>query len=187
MTITIFRTPVIRPLLAAIARLLLRITGWKVVGAVPAANRFVLIGAPHTSNWDFVLMLMAVLDAKLAVHWMGKHTLFPKPIAGFVYWLGGVPIDRRRTNNTVAQMVERFQGVDEWILLIPPEGTRAQVERWKSGFYHIAVGAGVPIVLGFINASKKELGFGPLFQPTGDFAVDLPQIQQFYADKRGLR
>jgi 1-acyl-sn-glycerol-3-phosphate acyltransferase len=102
-------------------------------------------------------------------------------------WLGGVPIDRRKANNTVAEMVARFQERDDWILLIPPEGTRARVERWKTGFYHIAHGAGVPIVRGFLDASKKELGFGPLFHTTGDVDADMLEIQRFYADKAGLR
>ncbi len=187
MSMTIFRTPLVRPLLALLSRGVLRLLGWRVVGEVPAERRFVLIGAPHTSNWDFPLMIMAVLVARLDVHWMGKHTLFPWPLAGFMKWLGGAPIDRRQANNTVGQMVERFAQADAWILLIPPEGTRARVERWKSGFYHIAHGAGVPIVRGFIDASRRELGFGPAFVTTGDLEADLPKIQQFYADKRGLR
>lgn len=187
MTITIFSTPVIRPVLAAFAALVLRIIGWRVVGPAPDQRRFVLIGAPHTSNWDFPLMIMAVLVARLDVHWMGKHTLFPWPLRRFMQWLGGVPIDRRRASNTVSEMVARFQGRDDWILLIPPEGTRAKVERWKTGFYHIAHGAGVPIVRGYLDVSKKELGFGPLFYTTGDVDTDMPAIQEFYADKRGLR
>lgn len=184
---TIFNTPVLRPVLAAFAGLVLKIIGWRVVGSLPDERRFVLIGAPHTSNWDFPLMLMAVLVARLDVHWMGKHTLFPWPLSGFMQWLGGVPVDRRQANNTVSAMVARFQSGDDWVLLIPPEGTRAQVERWKTGFYHIAHGASVPIVRGYIDASKKELGFGPLFRTTGDVDADMPEIQRFYADKRGLR
>jgi 1-acyl-sn-glycerol-3-phosphate acyltransferase len=184
---TIFRTPLVRPLLALLSRGVLRLLGWRVVGEVPAERRFVLIGAPHTSNWDFPLMIMAVLVARLDVHWMGKHTLFPRPLAGFMKWLGGVPIDRRQANNTVEQMIDRFGQADAWILLIPPEGTRARVERWKTGFYHIAHGAGVPVVRGFIDASRRELGFGPAFVTTGELDADLVSIQQFYADKRGLR
>lgn len=184
---TVFRTPLVTTLLRLLARLLLALSGWRVAGAVPTQSRFVLIGAPHTSNWDFVLMLLAVLVSRLEVRWMGKNSLFPAPLGGLMRWLGGIPIDRSKASGVVAQMVERFDGAGQLIVLIPPEGTRSQVERWKTGFYHIAAGANVPIVLGYIDASRKELGFGPAFQPTGDIERDLPQIQQFYADKRGIR
>lgn len=187
---TIFRTPVITACLRWPARLALRLTGWQVRGDVAGLQRlprYVLIGAPHTSNWDFVLMLAVILACRMEVHWMGKHTLFPWPVGGFMRWLGGIAIDRRQANNTVAQMVEAYRQYDELVVLIPPEGTRRQVARWKSGFYHIAHQAGVPIVLGFIDAGRKEAGFGPAFTPTGDLEHDLAEIQAFYADKTGIR
>jgi 1-acyl-sn-glycerol-3-phosphate acyltransferase len=174
MSRSLFRTPVLQPLLAWIAVGLLRLTGWRVVGGLPPNDRYVLIGAPHTSNWDFPLMLLAVLKVGMDVHWLGKKSLFPFPFAGFMRWLGGIPVDRSKSNRLVDQ-------------LVPPEGTRSQVERWKSGFYYVAQGAGVPILLGFIDFSRKELGFGPLFHPTGDYAADLASIQDFYRDKRGIR
>jgi 1-acyl-sn-glycerol-3-phosphate acyltransferase len=174
-------------MLALLAVGLLRLIGWKVVGGLPAHNKYVLIGAPHTSNWDFPLMLLAVLKVGMDVHWLGKKSLFPFPFGGFMQWLGGIPVDRSKSNNLVDQLVELFQRREELILLIPPEGTRSQVERWKSGFYYVAQGAGVPILLGFIDSSRKQLGFGPLFYPTGDYAVDLVAIQEFYRDKRGVR
>lgn len=184
---SLFRTPVLQPLLALLAVGLLRLIGWKVVGGLPANNKYVLIGAPHTSNWDFPLMLLAVLKVGMDVHWLGKKNLFPFPFAGFMRWLGGIPVDRSKSNNLVDQLVALFGRRDELILLIPPEGTRSQVERWKSGFYYVAQGAGVPILLGFIDSSRRELGFGPLFYPTGDYAADLVAIQEFYRDKRGVR
>ncbi|MDX9875424.1 MAG: lysophospholipid acyltransferase family protein [Spongiibacteraceae bacterium] len=184
---TVFRTPLIAPLLRGLARLLLALSGWRVVGEIPRLQRFVLIGAPHTSNWDFILMLLAILTARLDVHWMGKDSLFPAPVGGLMRWLGGIPIDRSKPSGVVAQMVERYAETDALIVLIPPEGTRSRVERWKTGFYHIAAGAEVPIVLGYIDASRKELGFGPAYQPSGDIERDLPEIQHFYHDKRGLR
>jgi 1-acyl-sn-glycerol-3-phosphate acyltransferase len=102
-------------------------------------------------------------------------------------WLGGIPVDRSKTNNLVGQLVESFQRNDDLVVLIPPEGTRTKVEKWKSGFYYVAAGAAVPILLGFIDFPRRQLGFGPLFYPTGDYGIDLAEIQHFYADKKGLR
>ena len=187
MTITIFRTPLIRPLLALCARVGLRLTGWRVAGGVPENRRYVLIAAPHTSNWDFLLMLVVALDQRIALHWMGKHTLFRWPFGALMRWLGGIAIDRNRANNTVAQMVEVFDRSPDLVVLTTPEGTRSQVSRWKTGFYHIAHGAQVPILLGYVNAPKKEVGFGSLFYPSGDLDQDLLKIQNFYADKVGIR
>lgn len=184
---TLFRVPILSQLLKFIATILLKIIGWRVVGALPSERKYVLIGAPHTSNWDFPLMLLAVLTVGMDVHWLGKSSLFPPIVDSVMRWLGGIAVDRSKNNNLVAQLVDLFRARDELVVLIPPEGTRAKVERWKSGFYHVAAGAGVPILLGFVDASRKELGFGPLFYPTQDYAADLLKIQEFYRDKRGIR
>lgn len=184
---TLFRTPLLKPALGVFARLLLRLLRWRLVGAAPAAPRYVLIAAPHTSNWDFPLMLLVVLRLGLDLHWLGKDSLFAWPFGGLMRWLGGIAIDRSKANDRVAQLAALYGRREALVLLIPPEGTRARVERWKSGFYHIARGAEVPIQLGFIDAGRRELGFGPLFHPTGDFAADVAVIQAFYTDKRGLR
>lgn len=184
---TLFRVPILSHALALLAIFLLKILGWRVVGELPREHKYVLIGAPHTSNWDFPLMLLAVLKIGMDVHWLGKSSLFPSLLGSVMRWLGGIPVDRSKTNNLVAQLVELFHRRDELIVLIPPEGTRSKVERWKSGFYHVAAGAGVPILLGFVDASRRELGFGPLFYPSGDYEADLQRIQSFYRDKRGIR
>jgi 1-acyl-sn-glycerol-3-phosphate acyltransferase len=183
---TVFRTPIVRPILALLAQALLKLSGWKMTGTTPTVPRYVLIAAPHTSNWDFVLMLMAVLKAGIDVHWMGKHSLFKQPFRSLMLWLGGMPINRSQASRTAAQVIERFQAADELVVLITPEGTRSRVERWKTGFYHIAYGAAVPIVLGYVDAKNKELGFGPSFVPTGDLDKDLADIQVFYRDKSGI-
>lgn len=185
---TVFRTPLLNRLLGWFASALLRALGWRVVGELPAQQpKYVLIGAPHTSNWDFPLMLLAVLKVGLDLHWMGKDSLFPFPFRGLMEWLGGIPIDRSQANGQVAQTVARFQASERLVVLIPPEGTRAKVARWKTGFYHIAHGAGVPILLGFVDGRRKELGFGPLYFPSGDIERDLPEIKAFYQDKQGIR
>lgn len=184
---TLFRVPVLSLLLKLIATVVLKVIGWRVVGALPPERKYVLIGAPHTSNWDFPLMLLAVLKVGMDVHWLGKSSLFPFVIGSVMRWLGGIAVDRSKNNNLVAQLVDLFNARDELVVIIPPEGTRSRVERWKSGFYHVAAGANVPILLGFVDASRKELGFGPLFYPAEGYDADLAKIKEFYADKRGIR
>lgn len=184
---SVFTTPVITPVLRALARLLLRLSGWRVEPDARLRPPAVLIGAPHTSNWDFVLLLGAMLVLRLDIRWMGKHSLFRFPFAGLMRWLGGIPIDRRQAHNRVADMVAAFAEDPNLILCITPEGTRKKVERWKTGFYRIAEGAGVPVLLTVIDAERKSLRLLDLFQPSGDLDRDLPQIQRYYIDFRGLR
>lgn len=183
---TVFTTPVVNALFRGLANACLRLSGWRVVGELPKDTpKYVLIGAPHTSNWDFLLMLLAVLHKRMDVHWMGKDGLFRGPMGPVMRWLGGIAIDRSQPNGLVGQMVEVYRQADSMIVTIPPEGTRKKVERWKTGFYWIAHEAGVPIVLGYADFGKKEVGFGPLFHTTGDIGHDMPRIQDFYKDKRG--
>jgi len=187
MRTTIFSTPLLTPLLRLIAIGLLKLSGWKAVGEEVDEAKFVLIAAPHTSNWDFPLMLMVVLKLRMRVFWMGKHTLFPFPIGWLVKWLGGIPINRAKSHNVVNETVERYRSEDELIVLIPPEGTRHRVDTWKTGFYHIANSSGVPILLGYLDASKKEAGLADFFRPSGNLEEDMKDIRAFYASKRGIR
>lgn len=183
---TVFSTPLITPLLRAISVLILRISGWTTRGEPLTHQRCVLIGAPHTSNWDFPLMLMVVLKLRLRIFWMGKHTLFPFPFGWFMKWLGGIPIDRSAAHGTVEETVRQYRENDELIVLIPPEGTRKKVHKWKTGFYHIARNAGVPILLGYVDMGKKEAGFSDFFTPTGNLEQDMEVILAFYRGKTGL-
>lgn len=183
---TVFNTPVITPLLRLISAIILKLIGWKPIGKPLQHQRFVLIGAPHTSNWDFPIMLMVVLKLRLNLHWMGKHTLFPFPVAGLMKWLGGIPINRTATHGVVDQIVEQYQQRDDLVVLVPPEGTRAKVAQWKTGFYHIANNAHVPILMGYIDASCKEAGLADFFHPSGDLEKDMQDIRVFYADKKGI-
>ena len=187
MRTTVFSTPLLTPILRFISVIVLRLIGWRTRGEPLDHQRCVLIGAPHTSNWDFPLMLMVVLKLKLRVFWMGKHTLFPFPFGWFMKWLGGIPIDRSAAHNVVSQTVQKFAEHDELIVLVPPEGTRKKVEKWKTGFYHIAHNASVPILLGYVDASKKEAGFADFFTPTGNLELDFEEIMAFYKEKKGLR
>lgn len=184
---TVFSTPVVAHVLRFVSAVWLRLSGWRLVGEPPALKKYVLIAAPHTSNWDFPLMLQVVLKFGLDVHWMGKHSLFPFPFGGFMRWLGGIPINRSAAHQTVEQVAAAFQRSEELILVITPEGTRGKVNRWKAGFYHIAQRVDIPIQLAFVDAATRTVGFGPLFQPTGDFEADLAEIRAFYQGKVGIR
>ena len=185
---TIFRTPVVAPLFRAVFRAITFILGWKIVGDRPEEKKCLLIAVPHTSNWDFPAMMAVAFTLRLPVNWMGKHTLFPAgPLGAIMRWFGGISIDRRKSHNTVEQMAEAYQQRDELMLIITPEGTRSEVERWKGGFYHIAVAAGVPIYLGSVDVATKTAGVGPAFYPTGDYEADLREMMAFYEGKQGFR
>jgi 1-acyl-sn-glycerol-3-phosphate acyltransferase len=177
---TIFDTPVINTLMCWISRVILGALGWRIEGKPPAARKYVLIAAPHTSNWDFPLTLMVCFSLKIKVYWMGKASLFPPVLGAIMRWLGGIPVDRSRQGNLVQSTVNAFNQSAELIIIVPPEGTRAKVTQWKTGFYYIAQGAGVPIALGFMDYAKKLAGIETLFHPSGDIEIDLPKIQAFY-------
>lgn len=172
---------------ALIGRAYLRLTRWRIDGAVPRPRRFVLIAAPHTSNWDLPFMLAIGWAYGIRVKWMGKHTLFRPPFGWLMKSLGGLPIDRRAPHGVVGQMAERFAQSEELMLAIPPEGTRGLREFWKSGFYEIAKAADVPIVLGYLDFGGKVGGMGPAIRPSGDVVADMDRIREFYSDKTGAR
>ena len=164
---------------------LLRALGWRVGGTQPNLDRYVLIAAPHTSNWDFPLMLAFAAVYDMRISWMGKHSLFKPPWGFFMRALGGVPIKRDRNHNVVEAMVETFNQSKKLVLVVPTEGTRKRVDYWKSGFYHIAHQANVPIVPSFLDWGSKCGGFGPALIPTGDVVADMQYFRDFYAGMRG--
>lgn len=159
----------------------LRLIGWK-VGSVldPSIKKCVLVAAPHTSNWDYPIALATLYACGVQVRFLAKNSLFSFPLGMLMRATGGIPVDRSKHNNLVDSMVHMFSERDELILMIPAEGTRSYVKEWKSGFYHTAMNANVPIVLGYLDYAKKEAGFGDLFYPTGDYPKDLVAIQDFY-------
>jgi 1-acyl-sn-glycerol-3-phosphate acyltransferase len=184
---TIFKTPVVSGFFRFVFIVLTRLRGWRITGEKPTEKKYILIAAPHTSNWDFPSMMAASFVLRLDVHWIGKHTLFPRgPLGMMMRWFGGIAIDRSKSHNTVEQMVSQFNGREDLVVIITPEGTRSKVKEWKAGFYHIAVGAGVPIYMAFVDTKTKVVGMGPAFYPTGDYAVDITSIMGFYADKTGF-
>lgn len=158
--------------------------GWRAHGVVPEPRKFVLIAAPHTSNWDFVYFLGLTEDLGIRPHFMAKTSLFRWPFTNFMLDMGGVPVDRTSNKNYVQQMIEEFDRRDEFMLTIAPEGTRGTVKAWKTGFYHIAVGAGVPLVLGMMDYGSKTGGLGPAIWPTGDYKADMAEVAKIYAKVR---
>ncbi|GAB3762154.1 lysophospholipid acyltransferase family protein [Ramlibacter monticola] len=173
-------------LVAAFSRLVLRLAGWQVVGGAPQAQRYVLIAAPHTTNWDFPLMMLFAAALGIRPAWLGKHTLFKPPFGWLVRLVGGIPVDRRLPGQLVEQLSARFEEQPRLVLVMPPEGSRGRRAHWKSGFYHVARSAGVPIAMGWLDYSRKQGGIGPLLTPSGDLGADMDKLRAFYADKQGL-
>ncbi len=184
---TIFDTPGVNTLLRAFSILFLKLTGWKIEGHLPPdGQKSVLIAAPHTSNWDLPYTLMVAFVLRLNIYWMGKEQIFKPPFRGLMMWLGGIPVKRKSANNLVAASVQAIKEANGPLqLVVPPEGTRSKVRYWKSGFYYIATGAGVPIVLAYMDYERKISGLGPVFHPSGDLEADLARIKAFYAPYKG--
>jgi 1-acyl-sn-glycerol-3-phosphate acyltransferase len=159
---------------------LYKLRGWRIVGQPPAAKKFILVGAPHTSNWDFAVFLGATHELGIRASYLGKHSLFRWPIRRFMIDMGGIPVDRSRRSNYVDQVVAEFARRNQLALVIAPEGTRHSGGRWHSGFYHIAIGAGVPIVPAWIDRGKRMIAIGPGMLPTGNYRSDLRRIADFY-------
>lgn len=174
-----------------LGRSLLRLAGWSVEERLPPHRRYVCIGAPHTSNWDLAVGLAAMLALGFPPRWVGKHTLFRGPMGPLMRALGGVPVDRRMSQDFVQQVVDRFRRAEErdehFVLVIAPEGTRSHTERWKTGFYHIARQAGVPIALGYADYGERRVGVGGWIEPSGDVEADMEEIRAFYDARRGKR
>ncbi len=159
---------------------LFRLRGWQLEGGRPKSRRCVLIGAPHTSNWDFVFFIGATHHFGLQPRFMGKASLFRWPLTRFMYDMGGVPVDRSRRGNYAEAMIAALGQHDEFALVIAPEGTRSAVGKWRSGFWHIANGAGVPLVLAWVNHKTMRGGLGPEIMPSGDFEADMAKIAEYY-------
>jgi 1-acyl-sn-glycerol-3-phosphate acyltransferase len=178
-------TPPAGPIARALARVWLWFFGWKIEGSVPPSIRAVAIAYPHTSNWDLPFMLAIAYRLGIRPSWLGKRQIFRRPFGGLMRWLGGIPVDRSARTNMVAQVVERFGEIDRLFLVVPPSATRHKAAHWKSGFYHIARGAGVPILCTFLDYSRKVGGIGPAVIPSGDLRADMDLIRAFYAGIQG--
>jgi 1-acyl-sn-glycerol-3-phosphate acyltransferase len=176
-------------LISALGRLMLRAMRFRVEGEVPDLPKFVIAVAPHTSNWDFVVgaAVMFALDLRLA--FLAKHTLFRGPFARLLRWMGGIPVDRSSPHGVVHESVEGFCGTPRRILAIAPQGTRkrGQGARYKSGFLHIARGAGVPVMLASLDFGERVIRLGPTFFPGEDIDAELRRVEDFFATVRGCK
>ncbi len=177
---TMFSTPVLREIAVTISRICLQFRGWKLQGELPTEPKYVIIAVPHTTNWDFPLSLAIAFMYRLDMRWMGKSSLFKGWRGPIMRWLGGIPVNRSASTNMVSQTVEKFKASEELAIAIPPEGTRARVDEWKTGFYYIATGADIPIAMGFLDYKKKVGGFLPTFYPTGDIKKDIAEMRKCY-------
>jgi 1-acyl-sn-glycerol-3-phosphate acyltransferase len=184
--LTIFNTPIISPILRLISNSLMRLSGWRVEGKLPNLPKYLIIGAPHTSNWDFLLFLGVIFRLKADVRYMGKAELFRSPFGWFFYWCGGIPVDRSKSSGLVEQMVDASKRSDKFILTIAPEGTRHGVKEWKRGFYHIAKGAELPIVTAKVDGKNKAMRVGDIFHLTEDMEADMKSIQEMFKGMVGV-
>ncbi len=168
-----------------VARALLRTLGWRVAVTWPSVPRCIIIVYPHTSNWDFVIGYVARLASGLPVQWIGKDTLFRWPFAGLLRRMGGIPVNRRQRTGFIAHLVEESRRRPWMWIAMAPEGTRARTDHWKSGFYHLAMAADLPIGLAFIDYRARVVGLTTYLTLTGDEEDDLARIRAAYADKTG--
>lgn len=159
---------------------LYKMQGWRIDGQPPAAKKFILVGAPHTSNWGFAVFLGATDELGIRPSFMGKHSLFRWPMRRFMLDMGGIPVDRSKRANYVEQVVDEFARRDELALVIAPEGSRHTDGSWRSGFYHIAIGASVPIVPAWLDHRQRQAAIGAAIQPTGDYRADVQRLAEFY-------
>ena len=167
-----------------LAQKILKLFGWKMSGNLPpGCMKCIVVMAPHTSNWDFVIGWLGYHSLGLRSRYLIKKEAFIFPLGILVKWLGGIPVDRRKGNSALLHVSEMFKNEQELILTITPEGTRALNRNWKRGFYSLARNAGVPIVLGFLDYRKKVGGLGPLVYASGDYSADMKVIESFYHDK----
>jgi 1-acyl-sn-glycerol-3-phosphate acyltransferase len=165
----------------------LRRFGWRIVGELPPLPKFVVVVAPHTSNWDFAVGIAAMFALDVPVHWLGKDSLFRGPLGPAMRALGGRPVRRDSREGLVMDVAAEIRAAPQFVLGLAPEGTRKKVEQWRTGFYRIAEAAGVPIVPVWMDFGRREFGIGAPFHPTGDLAADLAELQKHYRPEMALR
>ncbi|NYJ01675.1 1-acyl-sn-glycerol-3-phosphate acyltransferase [Nocardioides thalensis] len=168
-----------------IARTVLRATRWRLVGEVP--ERGILVGAPHTSNWDWVAMILIAWSNGVQPQVLIKQSFFKGPVGTLLRATGGIPLDRANPGATIRALLKEAESHDSFLLVIAAEGTRSKGEYWKPGFYRISQQTGLPVTLGFVDGPTRTLGMGPTFQPSGDLVADMNRVREFYSDKQGIR
>ena len=172
-------------MLQVIAKAILKIGGWEIVGTHPTVPKAVVVAAPHTSNWDGFWGLVCRVALDVEIHFFAKKSLFWFPLNILLRSLGGIPLDRKRAGSAVEQAVEMFRKNDSYYFGLAPEGTRSRADHWKSGFYRIAASADVPVILGFLDYGRRRIGIGPTLELSGDWEKDLAFCREFYTDIQG--
>ena len=170
-----------------LARAFWALSPWRLVTEPAPQRPSVIVGAPHTSNWDFVLMLAIAWRLRVPLHWLGKHSLFTSWRGPLMRALGGIPVDRSAPSRVVEEVVARAHAGEVFGLVVTPDGTRGPHTRWRSGFHRIARATGMPVVLGYVDRTTMTTGLGPTLDPTDDLRADMDRIRAFYADKSGYR
>ena len=173
-------------ILRKIGRFGINISGWTVKGQVPDEERIVIIAAPHTSNWDFILAMLAIFGLNIKLRWLGKHSIFKPGFKNFFKWLGGIPVYRDNPSTLIENVVDIVKKEKSIVIAMTPEGTRKKVKRWKTGFLRIAKQTQSKILLISIDAPTKSIEIGKIFNPTGDSEEDLEFIQKYYSSFRGI-
>jgi 1-acyl-sn-glycerol-3-phosphate acyltransferase len=168
-----------------ICAFIFKLIGWKIVGSFPNAKQFLVIVAPHTSNWDLIIGLLGRFTIGLKINFLAKNQVFFFPLGSLLRAVGGMPVDRSKTTNKVEQVAALFEQQNELVLAITPEGTRGPVTRWKEGFYHIAHKAGIPLVMLGFDYATKEIRIGPTLSPSGDINKDFPEFLKFFRTIKG--
>lgn len=159
----------------------MRLSGWRFEGAFPDLRQFVIAVAPHTSNWDFLHGAAAMFALDLKVNFIGKHTIFVWPFSAFLRWMGGIPVDRASAHGVVGEVVDAFRNFPDQVLAIAPEGTRRKVDRYKTGFLHIARGAGVPVVLVGLDYEARCVRIGPVIEVGEDIEAERARVEAHFA------
>ena len=173
-------------ILRKIARFGINISGWTIKGNVPDEERIVIIAAPHTSNWDFILAMLAIFGLNIKVRWLGKNSIFKPGFKLFFEWLGGIPVYRDNPSSLIDNVVKIVKREKSIVIAMTPEGTRKKVKRWKTGFLRIAKQTHSKILLISIDAPTKSIEIGNIFNPTGNSEDDLAFIQKYYSSFRGI-
>lgn len=171
----------------SLGRTALAVSGWRFEGTLPPLPKFVVIVAPHTSNWDFFVGVGALFSLGIRISFLGKDSIFRGPLGPMMHWLGGIAVDRSVSRDRVAEMIDVFRSRDQLVIGITPEGTRKKVTDWRTGFYHVAKGADVPIVPVAFDYSRKTIVFFPPFKPTADAKADIAYLKGLYRPEMAQR
>ena len=188
MRYTLFSTPLLTPLIRIFSKIILKVIRWRVDGTLPKDHKkYVLIVAPHTSNWDFILFVLAVSVLRLQPSVLIKDSLFVGPLGWFLRYCGAIPVNRKQAGSLVTYISSIYAAQDEFVLIITPEGTRSPNANWKRGFHHVATTAGVPILVVYVDSTRRVIGVEGLMEPSDDIDSDMQTLKTFFDTKKGLK